>query len=456
MPHLVLFVFLGFFFYLLKKDIARREGVSGAIWIPTLWVGIQASRPVSTWIGFGGGSDSLEGSPADRLFYFACILAGMFVLSRRRLNLGQIIAGSWGVFLFYGFLLISVLWADSTVVSFKRWFKDFGNIVIALVILTEKNPIQAFQAVFLRCAYLLIPLSLIFLRYFPHLGRRYNAFSGGMEAVGVTFQKNSLGTMVVVCGLVVIWAWFERSTTGERKPLWERLLPPIILGIGMYLLHVCDSKTSMLCLGIGGCILAANRLPLLRKRIGKLGALGLVSAVLFFVLDNLIGIKEELLLALGRDATLTGRTDVWRELLSLNTDPIIGTGFCSFWSDEFYLSKLPSWVAHSAHNGYLEMYIDGGYLGVFFLILMLFAVALKLNRHLAEGTSFALIRFAVLVATIIGSISESHFGRMTPLWFMFLLSSLDPPNGVPDESEEISSDEHSDDSFAPVYPLSRG
>ena len=51
---------------------------------------------------------------------------------------------------------------------------------------------MATKAVFIRCTYLLVPLSLIFVRYFPELGRRYSPHTGSLEIIGVTFQKNSL------------------------------------------------------------------------------------------------------------------------------------------------------------------------------------------------------------------------------------------------------------------------
>src|SRR5215216_4438165 len=186
MGRLILLSFLAGLFWLIRRDIARRDGVSAAIWIPTLWLGVLASRPFSTWLGIDGGGSgtyeySLEGSPADRYFFIFMIFGAFFVLARRGMSWGVVARANWPVFLFYAYLLLSVLWADSTVVSFKRWFKDFGNIAVAMVILTEINPLQAVRAVFVRCAYLLIPLSIIYIRYFPELGRRYNIHSGMME-----------------------------------------------------------------------------------------------------------------------------------------------------------------------------------------------------------------------------------------------------------------------------------
>lgn len=427
MGHLILFSFLIFAVWLIRRDTAQRDGISRALWIPTLWVGILASRPLSLWLGFGGGVDPMEGSPADRLFYLGIILASGYVLSQRSIDWGRVVSRNWPIFLFYVFFLISVLWAESSFVSLKRWFKDFGNIFVALVILTEIKPVQAFRAVFVRCAYVLLPLSVIFIRWFPNFGRRYNIHSGAMEAIGVTFQKNSLGILVLITCLVLIWDWLERTKSGQPRPKrFDRWLCFGLLLIGAYLLNLCDSKTSMLCLMIGALVLLTPRLPLLQNRVGAMGVYIILGALAFYILDYLFDLSGLILNFLGRDSTFTGRTDIWREILALHTDPFIGTGFCSFWTDMSYQTLLPQWMPKSAHNGYLEMYIAGGWIGVFFLILLLLVIGFRLNSELSTGGNYALMRFAVFLTILVGSFSESHFAQMSPLWFMFLLSSVDP------------------------------
>src|SRR2546430_44686 len=129
-PVLILLASLSFSAWLIRKDIAEREGLSSAIWIPTLWAGILISRPLSMWLHFGGGEDSLEGSPLDRLFYFAMILAALRVLARRKPLWSELISSNWAIFLFYAYLLLSISWAPASFVSFKRWFKEFGNIFV--------------------------------------------------------------------------------------------------------------------------------------------------------------------------------------------------------------------------------------------------------------------------------------------------------------------------------------
>jgi exopolysaccharide production protein ExoQ len=447
----------GLAIWLIWRDTSHRPGLSPALWIPTLWAGILLSRPLSAWTGFGGargGTGSMEGSSTDALFYFAMIVAAAIILSKRQLNWSTVVSSNWPVFLFYGYLLVSVTWAEASGVSFKRWVKDFGNIVVALVILTETDPRQALRAVFLRCSYVLLPLSIVFVRYFPDLGRRYNVHSGDMEAIGVTMQKNSLGALVLICSLLLIWEWIEQSKEDLRQAGWidrcMRFLPLAYLSMGVYLLHLCDSKTSISALVVGSAVLASVKLPVIRQRIGALGNYTVAAIIGLWALDSLFGIKESVVHGLGRDMTFTGRTDVWREILGLDIDPIIGTGFCSFWSNNYYLSRLPEWVAFSAHNGYIETYVDGGAIGVALLSLMLIAVGLKVNRQLSYGDNYTLFRFSVLLVTILANFSESHFGRMSPLGFLFLLAAVDPPWA---DREMADNDELSEEDSAELAPI---
>ena len=67
--------------------------------------------------------------------------------------------------------MLSLLWSDYPFVGFKRWFKSLGDPLMALVIVSERYPAAALTSVLRRCAFLLLPLSVVFIKYFPALGR---------------------------------------------------------------------------------------------------------------------------------------------------------------------------------------------------------------------------------------------------------------------------------------------
>jgi O-antigen ligase len=231
--------------------------------------------------------------------------------------------------------------------------------------------------------------------------------------------------MILVCGLVTLWDWLERTRPGAPKlSRVERWLPPLVLAMGFNLLWLSDSKTSLVCLLLGGAIIAAVRFAPLHRRINAMGLYVLGAAVGFYVLDWAFGISTAVLQNLGRDLTFTGRTEVWRELLAVGTDPIFGTGFMSFWDDEFYQSRLPHWIAFSAHNGYLEVYLAGGFVGVSLLALVLLHSGFRVNKSLAAGTSYAVVRFAIFCVVLLANFSESNFACMTPLGLLFLVVAI--------------------------------
>ncbi len=427
-PHIILLISLVVFWRLVKRDNRLREGISGALWIPTLWVGIIASRPLSAWVGFGGSTDTLEGSPMDRAFFFVMIFAALYVVSRRRINWTSLIADNWSVILFYGFLLVSVMWANSPTTSFKRWFKEIGNIFVLLVILTEANPQEALRTLFFRCGCLLLPLSVLFIRWFPDLGRRYNMYSGEMEAIGVTFQKNSLGALIVVTCFLILWdslvMWNRHKVEPERKLRFDLYLRGVLLLIGSYLLYLCNSQTSLVCLALASTILLATRLPVIRARLPAIGAGVAVIFISFLVLNQFFDVQKTIIHGLGRNTNLTGRTDVWEVLKNVGTDPTIGTGYMSFWDDESFQTKLPKWVAFSAHNGYLEMYLCGGQICLCFLGLMLLATGVKINKAIVWDGDYGVVRFSIFLVALVANYTETNFAWMTPIGFLFLTAAI--------------------------------
>src|SRR6266487_639627 len=134
-PKLALFLTLGFIAWLYRRDFRQRPNITGAVWLPTLWVLIAASRPVTTWLNmFGlpiGGATSLEeGSPLDALFYAILIAAGVYVLARRQINLGQVIEENPWLAAFFIYCFLAIFWSEFPFVSFKRWIKVVGHPVM--------------------------------------------------------------------------------------------------------------------------------------------------------------------------------------------------------------------------------------------------------------------------------------------------------------------------------------
>src|SRR5678815_2745672 len=173
-PRVALLLCFGLIVWLFHLDRRRYGRTSLALWLPLIWLFIIASRPFSTWFGVESGEDPLEGSPLDRLFFFSLILASVAVLMKRNLDWSGLMKKNQWLVVFFIYLALSILWSDYPFVALKRWIKDVGNIFMVLVILTDADPLRAVKVVWSRCCYLVIPLSVVLVKYFPNFGSYYD------------------------------------------------------------------------------------------------------------------------------------------------------------------------------------------------------------------------------------------------------------------------------------------
>jgi exopolysaccharide production protein ExoQ len=195
MPFIALALSLLFSGFLIVRDCyRRRHTVSIAVWIPTILMMVLCSRPVSLWVAGRGATlgieyaNELPNSTSDQLFFLFILASSLAIGISRKVRWGRILSGNNAIMLFYLYFAVSILWSSDPTGSTKRLIKDFGMILPIAVVFTERSPFEAMRAVYLRCAYLLLPLSLVFIKYFPSLGRSYS-LAGSMAPTGVTTQN---------------------------------------------------------------------------------------------------------------------------------------------------------------------------------------------------------------------------------------------------------------------------
>ncbi|MBV9644690.1 MAG: O-antigen ligase family protein [Verrucomicrobia bacterium] len=422
---------LCFIAWLFYRDYRRGDRVSLALWIPLLWLFILGSRPISAWFGFGSSAetnaDPLEGSPFDALFFLMLIMAGALVLASRPVNWEAIYRNNHWLVFFFLYLGISVLWSDYPLVSFKRWIKDLGNIVMVLIVLSDSDPIRAAKILLARCCYLLVPLSVLLIKYFPVLGRYYDRWNGSIYYCGMTTDKNILGMTLFVCCLSLIWILFELM--GKRIKLTillKNLLLLFLMGMAAWLLQQAHSSTATACTFLGALVLLALRFAPIRRHFWVYGG-AVIGSVLF--VQVAFNLSDVIARTLGRDMTLTGRTDIWTIAIHEGPNPLIGAGFYSFWLGNRVakLSEGYHYLLNEAHNGYLETYLNSGFIGVFLLFALFVSAGKRLKREAMTGEPFATFRLACFLAILPYGFTESIFNRLTLVWFLFLLVITDYP-----------------------------
>jgi len=436
-PSLALLIFsvgvAGLFY--LNRDKSIRT--SKALWLPVIWLWIAGSRPVSSWFGIGAESAgniaaTLDGSPMDAAVFEVLIVGGLIALFPRRNKAISLLRASLPVLIYFAYCLLSTAWSPIQGPAFKRWIKDVGDLVMVLIIVTEAEPVAALRRLYSRVGFVLLPFSVVLIRY-TNLGVGYD--EDGPLNMGVTTNKNSLGLIVFVVLLGVLWN--VRALLRDKKaPHRTRHLVAqgTLLIFGIMLLKMAHCATAVACFTLGGRRMLKKKIRAIRNRPGRVHAFCLGIIVVGSV-TLLIGGVSVVTSALGRRSDL-GRTDIWKASIAAADSPLLGTGFESFWNVNVEkvadgLRDYETHTAHnlvSAHNGYIEVYLDLGWIGVCLMALILvsgYRHAIKSFQHHPEIGSLLL---AYVATCAFYSISEVGFRVLTPSW-IFLLLTVVSANG---------------------------
>jgi len=276
------------------------------------------------------------------------------------------------IMLFYGYFVISCLWSSYPLNSLIRVTKDFGaTFIVIAVILSEKKPLEAVRAVYVRCACVLIPLSADLVRFSP-LGKQY-ARNGYVTYIGAATQKNSFGEMLLVLMIFLIWDHIEaRSPTGDMR-LWKRIHWDclVLLLMGAWLLQLSGSQTSAVSLFIALALMLRTGWLASQKVSRVVFVVTLSLPILLLCTQEFGSVFNPILQGLGRDATFTGRTDIWQHITFSTVNPLIGAGFWNFWGGPGgrAIAVAMETGIPNAHDGYLDIFLDGGMIGLFLLLM---------------------------------------------------------------------------------------
>jgi len=427
-PTVAFLVWLILLLGLLYFDPAKDPKISAAMWVPVIWMFILGSRLPSQWLG-GQLESSVnlleEGSPIDRVILSTLILLALLTLSTRAIKWGKLVTRNTWVVAFVVFALISVCWSDFPLVSLKRWLRDLGNYVMILVVLSDPNPLEALRAVLRRLAYLLIPLSILLFKYFPELGMQYAVWSGARMFVGATTSKNMLGAVCLLSGIYFFWdtrvRWANRRVGNTKRILAVNLL---FLWMTLWVLMLSDSATSRVCLAMAFMIIILAHSKWGQRHLGLVKSLVPAAFCLYLVLAFGLNLNGELASQVGRDPTLTDRTIIWDAVLSMHTNPVIGTGYEAFW-----LGPRFEWIAthfapvNESHNGYLEVYLNLGLIGVFLIAGLLLSSYRRICRQLKPLTGVATLHLAIWTVMLFYNMTEAAF-KGDLLWLALLLGAI--------------------------------
>ena len=236
----------------------------------------------------------------------------------------------------------------------------------------------------------------------PSIGVMTELFPGAWR--GLWMEKNGLGGLMAL-GFCLLSA--AALLNPRRAKLWW-----LFAGLALVLVLMSTSKTSLISLVVGGAALAfvliARRSPAAGSAITWTGVAGamllggflLVASNVFFEL-------------IGKDATLTGRTEIWSAAMrQIEQRPWTGYGYAAVWDDKSgwgpfaWITKDAGFQAHHAHNSWIEQWLGMGIIGlVAWGLFYLQTLALAIIAVFRERG--ALLVFPFLMVFTLVSLTES-------------------------------------------------
>jgi len=236
----------------------------------------------------------------------------------------------------------------------------------------------------------------------------------------------------MVFGLASVWSFIGASEDRGMPHRTRHLIAHgIMIGTAIWLIIRADSMTSLSCLFLAGAVMVFVSQRRINRRPGSVlavvcAAIGLPLSALFI---NTFG---TLVHTLGRNSTLTGRTSIWKAVLSLHTNPLVGTGFESFWLGGRLEAVWNMSVKgiQEAHNGFIELYLNLGWAGLILLGVLIVTGYRNAVITLRRDPNVGRLQLAFLTAALIFSFTEAGFRMLTPIWFAFLLATARVSSGL--------------------------
>jgi exopolysaccharide production protein ExoQ len=416
--------------------LGRDESVhtSKALWLPVVYLWLIGSRPVSAWLGIAppaGTNVQLDGSPLDALVFGLLLAAAIVVLITRGRRALTFLTANWPILIYFFYCLVSVSWSYHPDVAFKRWIKAIGDLAMVLVIVTDRQPVAALRRLFSRVGFLLLPTSVLLIRYYGDLGRAYAPPVGDLMNTGVTTHKNLLGITVLVISLGTLWHVLSLLHTKSQPSRGRHLLAQAtLLAISIALFGMADCSTAIACFVLGGGLIFATHLRAIRRRPARVHVLCLMI-LLIGGTAFLFGGAGDVAHALGRQSNLSGRTEIWAALISVAPNPIVGAGFESFWTGpdvvKFWRSLPNYWhpeTLNEAHNGYIETYLNLGWVGVCLIALVLISGYRRAAKAFQREPELGRLMLAYIVVGATYSLTEAGFRMLDLIWVFLLLAMV--------------------------------
>jgi len=298
-------------------------------------------------------------------------LIAMILVLPRLNSIMTLLKGNKAFVLFMVLILASALWSELPSVTLRRSVALTGTTIFAIYLALRFKPSEFMIMLAAVLAFTAIE-NLLFVFLVPDVAiHQYSNFGAWKGALG---HKNIMGRTMVLC-ILVMWAVAPQARS-YKVLLWS------IIAICLVLIAMSQSRTSWI--AGAGLFLAIPFLRYLQR-----SQIPLMARVLFVALIGLGGLgvlvaeyADVGLQAVGRDATFTGRTEIWASAIEVGGDkPILGHGYRTFWT----LGLTNRLLIGNGHNSFIDLWVELGLAGVVLFFTTMIVTGRRALQRLARS-----------------------------------------------------------------------
>jgi O-antigen ligase len=350
----------------------------------------------------GASINSIDGDPLQRNIILIAYLLALIPLIVKPSKIFKELFKNPSLLFFLFWATLSVFWSNFPSIGFRRVIALHLTIFYAILLYLRFNE-KGFLNLLTITLYIILISSTIIILFFPSVGIMSGVHEGSWR--GIFTHKNTLGKITVL-SLILFTTSLEKCKGNFSKYV-------LIFGslLSLFLLIRSESLSAYLLTFIFIIsVVLVNVFRLFKK--DWLFLLVLFVLVIIFVTLLLIKNFETLLMMLGRDVTFTGRIPLWRELIKIGLDNPLGFGYGTFWVGDsnpsvIIYNRIP-WRPSHAHNGYLDVWIQLGWIGLLSSLALVVKTSYKIFIRILheKNKPYFWIYFLIFILTY--NISESN------------------------------------------------
>jgi exopolysaccharide production protein ExoQ len=307
----------------------------------------------------------------------------------------------------------SILWSINSDITTTRSIAIVGTSLFGIYLASRYTLKE--QVILLGWTFTVIAiLSLLLIVVSPKFGIMGGIHAGAFR--GIYTHKNVLGRMMMISTVVnLLRLNLDRN----------RLITYLTLSLSILLILFCRSSAALLNWFNVMTIFLIFRtwrwcyetmIPV------SIGIISFISCFVIWFNEN----SAILFRAIGKDATLTGRTELWPIMLDMiGKRPWFGYGYGAFWEDKDNFINvwfMAGWEAPNAHNGILDLCLNAGLIGLIFFTLSFLKTLVNsfvLLRYSSSSEGFWPLIF--IVCLVLSNLTETALMIQNDiLWVLYV------------------------------------